>query len=73
MTFRAKVHDRAQATAREVITYIEQWITSSVLVTIPVHHARTITHPVESEAKKDSTAREKNQEEEDNAYMNFEK
>ena len=40
MTFRAKVHDRAQATARDVIRYIEQWITSSVLVTIPVHHAR---------------------------------
>ena len=41
MTFRAKVHDRAQATAREVITYIEQWITSSDnMVTLPVHHAR---------------------------------
>ena len=40
MTFRAKVHDRAQATAREVIYYIEQWITSSYVVTIPVHHAR---------------------------------
>ena len=40
VTFRAKVHDRAQATAREVITYIEQWITSSDMVTLPVHHAR---------------------------------
>ena len=44
MTFRAKVHDRAQATAREVITYIEQWITSSDVVTIPVHHARLIVN-----------------------------
>ena len=33
----------------------------------------TVTHPMESEAKKDSTACEKNQEEEDNPYMNFEK
>ena len=40
VTFRAKVHDRAQATAREVITHIEQWITSSDVVTLPVHHAR---------------------------------
>ena len=40
MTLRAKVHDRAQATARVVITYIEQWITSSDVVTLPVHHAR---------------------------------
>ena len=40
MTFRAEVHDRAQATAREVITHIEQWITSSIVVTLPVHHAR---------------------------------
>ena len=40
MTFRAKVHDRAQATAREAITHIEQWITSSDVVTLPVHHAR---------------------------------
>ena len=41
VTFRAKVHDRAQATAREVITYIEQWIISSDnMVTLPVHHAR---------------------------------
>ena len=41
VTFRAKVHDRAPATAREVITYIEQWITSSDnMVTLPVHHAR---------------------------------
>ena len=42
VTFRAKVHDRAQATAREVITHIEQWITSSEsdVVTLPVHHAR---------------------------------
>ena len=40
VTFRAKVHDRAQATAREAIYYIEQWITSSDVVTIPVHHAR---------------------------------
>ena len=40
MTFRARVHDRAQAIAREVITHIEQWITSSDVVTIPVHHAR---------------------------------
>ena len=40
MTFRAKLYDRAQATAREVIYYIEQWITSSYVVTIPVHHAR---------------------------------
>ena len=40
MTFRAKVHDRAQATAREVITHIEWWITSSDVVTLPVHHAR---------------------------------
>ena len=40
MTFRAKVHDRAQATAREVITHIERWITSSDVVTLPVHHAR---------------------------------
>ena len=40
MTFRAKVHDRAQATAREVITHIERWITSSDMVTLPVHHAR---------------------------------
>ena len=40
MIFRAKLHDRAQATAREVITHIEQWITSSNVVTLPVHHAR---------------------------------
>ncbi len=40
MTFRAKVHDRAQATAREVITHIEQWTMSSDVVTLPVHHAR---------------------------------
>jgi hypothetical protein len=40
VTFRAKVHDRAQATAREVITHIEQWITSSDVVTLPIHHAR---------------------------------
>ena len=40
VTFRAKVHDRAQATAREAITHIEQWITSSDVVTLPVHHAR---------------------------------
>ena len=40
MIFRANVHDRAQATAREVITHIEQWITSSDVVTLPVHHAR---------------------------------
>jgi hypothetical protein len=40
VTFRAKVHDRAQATAREVIMYIEQWMTSSDVVTLPVHHAR---------------------------------
>ena len=40
VTFRAKVHDRAQATAREVIYFTEQWITSSNIVTIPVHHAR---------------------------------
>ena len=33
----------------------------------------TIIHPVESEAKKDSTTREENQEEGDDAYMNFEK
>ena len=39
MTFRAKVHDRPPATAREVIIHIEQWITSA-LVTLPVHHAR---------------------------------
>ena len=40
VTFRAKVHDRAQATAREVITYIELWIMSSDMVSLPVHHAR---------------------------------
>jgi hypothetical protein len=40
VTFRAKVHDRAQAIAREIITHIEQWITSSDVVTLPVHHAR---------------------------------
>ena len=41
VTFRGKVHDRAQVTAREVITYIEQWITSSDnMVILPVHHAR---------------------------------
>ena len=40
VTFRAKVHDRAQATAREVIAHIEEWITSSDVVTLPVHHAR---------------------------------
>ena len=40
VTFRAKVHDRAQATAREVITYIELWIMSSAVVSLPVHHAR---------------------------------
>ena len=40
VTFRGKVHDRAQATAREVIYYMEQWITSSDSVSIPVHHAR---------------------------------
>ena len=38
--FRGKVQDRAQATAREVIYYMEQWISSSDAVTIPVHHAR---------------------------------
>ena len=40
VTFRGKVQDRAQATAREVISYIEQWITSADVVSIPVHHAR---------------------------------
>ena len=40
VTFRGKVQDRAQATAREVIYYMEQWITSSDSVSIPVHHAR---------------------------------
>ena len=40
VTFRGQVHDRAQATAREVIMYIEQWITSSDMVSLPVHHAR---------------------------------
>ena len=40
MTFRGKVQDRAQATAREVILYIEQWITSADVVIIPIHHAR---------------------------------
>ena len=40
VTFRAKVHDRAQATAREVITHTEQWTTSSDVVTLPVYHAR---------------------------------
>ena len=44
MTFRAKVHDRAQATARDVIRYIEQWITSTDMVTIPVHHARLVVN-----------------------------
>ena len=44
MTFRAKVHDRAQATARDVIKYIEQWITSTDMVTIPVHHARLVVN-----------------------------
>ena len=40
VTFRGKVQDRAQATARELICYLEQWITSSDSVSIPVHHAR---------------------------------
>ena len=40
MTFRGTIQDRAQATAREVISYIEQWITSADVVNIPVHHAR---------------------------------
>ena len=40
VTFRAKVHDRAQAMAREVITRIEEWTISSDVVTLPVHHAR---------------------------------
>ena len=40
VTFRGKVQDRAQARAREVICYMEQWITSSDSVSIPVHHAR---------------------------------
>ena len=40
VTFRGKVQDRAQATAREVIYYMEQWISSSDAVTMPVHHAR---------------------------------
>ena len=40
VTFRGKVQDRVQATAREVIYYMEQWITSSDSVSIPVHHAR---------------------------------
>ena len=38
--FRGKVQDRDQATAREVIYYMEQWISSSDAVTMPVHHAR---------------------------------
>ena len=42
VTLRAKVHDRAQATAREIIKYIEQWITSSDVVTLPIHRARLI-------------------------------
>ena len=29
VTFRAQLKDRSQATAREIITYIEEWITSS--------------------------------------------
>ena len=40
VTFRGKLQDRAQTTAREVIYYMEQWITSSDSVSIPVHHAR---------------------------------
>ena len=40
VTFRGKVQDRAQATARKVINYMEQWISTSDTVTIPVHHAR---------------------------------
>ena len=40
VTFRGKVQDRAQATAREVIYYMELWVSSSDVVTIPVHHAR---------------------------------
>lgn len=40
VTFRGKVQDRAAATAREVISSVEIWTTSSSHVTIPVHHAR---------------------------------
>ena len=40
VTFRGKVQDRTQATAREVIYYMERWISSSDAVTMPVHHAR---------------------------------
>ena len=40
VTFRGKVQDRAQATAREVINYMEQWISSSDADTILVHHIR---------------------------------
>ena len=29
VTFRAQLKDRSQATAREIVTYIEEWITSS--------------------------------------------
>ena len=38
--YRAKVQDRALATAREIVKHIELWISSSEIVQIPVHYAR---------------------------------
>ena len=62
--------------ADEAYEVVEMQVTSSAkarYTPAQTPQEGTITHPVESEAKKDSTAREKNQEKEDNAYMNFEK
>ena len=62
--------------ADETYEVIEMQVTSSAksrYAPAQTPQEGTVTHPVESEAKKDSIACEENQEEGDDAYMNFEK